>query len=64
MTIIPKVFAFAGSTRTGSVNKKLLRVAAAAARDAGAEVTVIDLRDLALPLYDGDLEESNGLPEG
>ncbi len=64
MTIIPKILAFAGSTRTGSVNKKLLRVAAAAARDAGAEVTVIDLRDLALPLYDGDLEESNGLPEG
>ncbi|MGH9815186.1 MAG: NADPH-dependent FMN reductase [Candidatus Acidiferrales bacterium] len=64
MTIIPKILAFAGSTRTGSVNKKLLRVAATAARDAGAEVTVIDLRDLALPLYDGDLEESNGLPEG
>lgn len=64
MTIIPKILALAGSTRAGSVNKKLLGVAATAARDAGAEVTVVDLRDLALPLYDGDFEESNGLPEG
>lgn len=60
----PKIVAFAGSTRTDSVNKKLVRLAAAAARDAGADVTFVDLRDLDLPLYDGDLEEANGLPEG
>ena len=33
------------------------------ARDAGAEVTLIDLRDYSMPLYNGDLEESHGLPE-
>ena len=60
----PKILAFAGSTRTGSFNKQLVAVAAGAARAAGAEVTVVDLRDLALPLYDGDLEASKGLPEG
>lgn len=60
----PKILAFAGSTRTGSFNKKLLHVAAEAARAAGAEVTVVDLRDLALPLFDGDAEDANGLPEG
>ena len=60
----PKILAFAGSTRTGSFNKKLVQVAAAAAREAGAEVTVVDLRDLALPLFDGDLEDAGGLPEG
>jgi chromate reductase, NAD(P)H dehydrogenase (quinone) len=59
----PKILAFAGSTRTGSFNKKLLHVAAEAARGAGAEVTVVDLRDLALPLFDQDLEDANGLPE-
>lgn len=60
----PKILAFAGSTRTDSLNKKLARAAAQIARDAGAEVTFVDLRDLALPLYDGDLEAASGLPEG
>jgi len=58
-----KIVAFAGSTRSGSFNKKLVNLAAEAARAAGAEVTCVDLRDLALPVYDGDFEEANGLPE-
>lgn len=59
----PKILALAGSTRSGSFNKKLIRLAANAAREADAEVTLIDLRELAMPLYDGDLEEREGLPE-
>ncbi|HZP92263.1 MAG TPA: NAD(P)H-dependent oxidoreductase [Burkholderiales bacterium] len=58
----PKILAFAGSLRSGSFNKKLVAVAAAAASAAGAEVTAIDLRDLPMPLYDGDIERSHGLP--
>ena len=53
----PKIAAFAGSTRSASFNKQLVAIAADAARAAGAEVTVIDLRDLALPLFDQDLED-------
>jgi chromate reductase, NAD(P)H dehydrogenase (quinone) len=60
----PKIAAFAGSLRAGSLNKKLLAIAADAARTAGAEVTVVDLRELALPLYDQDIEDTSGLPEG
>jgi NAD(P)H-dependent FMN reductase len=60
----PKLLAFAGSTRTLSWNKKLVRAAAEAARAAGAEVTLVDLRDMRMPLYDGDLEAVSGLPEG
>lgn len=58
-----RILAFAGSTREGSFNKKLVRVVAEGARAQGAEVTIVDLRDLAMPLYDGDLEERDGLPE-
>ena len=58
----PKILAFAGSLRTDSFNKKLIRIGAEGARAAGAEVTLIDLRDFALPIYDGDLEAA-GFPD-
>ena len=59
--MIPKILAFAGSTRTESFNKKLVKIAAAGAKEAGADVTVIDLRDFQMPLYDEDLEKKEGL---
>lgn len=58
-----RIIAFAGSTRTGSYNKNILKTAVFGAREAGAEVSVIDLRDYPMPLYDGDLEEKEGIPE-
>jgi chromate reductase len=59
----PKILALAGSTRKQSFNKQLVALAASFARQNDAEVTLIDLRDFPLPLYDGDLEGSGGLPE-
>ena len=58
-----KVLAFAGSAREGSFNKKLIAIAAAGAKEAGADVTLVDLREFPMPLYDGDLEAREGLPE-
>ncbi len=58
-----KVLAFAGSIRQDSFNKKLVRIAAENARELGAEVTLIDLKDYPLPLFDQDLEASSGLTE-
>lgn len=58
----PKILAFAGSTGSTSFNKRLVKVAAAAARAAGADVTEVDLKDYPLPLYDSDLEARDGLP--
>lgn len=62
MVMTQKILAFAGSLRRGSFNKKLVRIAADGARTAGAEVTEIDLRDIPMPLYDGDIEREQGLP--
>jgi NAD(P)H-dependent FMN reductase len=58
-----RILAFAGSARRDSLNKKLLAVAVDATRAAGAEVTLLDLNDFALPLYHGDLEDAEGLPK-
>ena len=57
-----KILAFAASLRTGSYNKRLVAIAAHGARAAGAEVTLLDLRDLPMPIYDGDIEKQQGLP--
>ena len=52
---------FAGSTRTGSHNRKLANAAAEMARAAGAQVTVLDLAAHELPLYNADIE-ARGTP--
>lgn len=59
----PRILAFAGSVRKDSLNKKLVRLAADSAGRAGAEVTIIDLKDYPLPLLDQDYEGEHGLPE-
>ena len=58
-----KILAFAGSSRKGSFNKKLVKIAAMGAEEAGASVTVVDLADYPMPLFDQDLEAKNGMPE-
>jgi len=58
-----RILAFAGSARPGSFNGKLLAVAVQGARESGAEVTPLDLRSLALPLYDAEVEAA-GMPAG
>ena len=40
----------------------LLEIAAMGAREAGAEVTMLELNDLPLPLYNQDIEDSMGEP--
>ena len=59
----PRILAFAGSARAASFNKKLITAAAQAGRQAGAQVTQIDLADFPLPIYHGDLEANEGLPD-
>lgn len=51
-----KFLAFSGSSRTGSYNQRLIDLATNMARDAGATVTTINLKDFDLPIYDADME--------
>jgi NAD(P)H-dependent FMN reductase len=62
MSSQPRILAFSGSLRAGSFNQQLVKLAAAGATKAGAEVTVIHLKDYPLPVFDEDLERSEGLP--
>jgi chromate reductase, NAD(P)H dehydrogenase (quinone) len=62
MANTPRILAFSGSARRESLNKKLLAVAVEATRSAGAEVSVVDFKDLPIPLYEGDLEDAEGMP--
>jgi chromate reductase len=55
-----KVLAFAGSTSSGSINKKLATFAAENLKNSSFDV--IDLRDFNVPIYSAD-EEKNGFPE-
>ncbi len=57
------VLVFAGSTRDGSYNKKLALESAAIAKEMGAKVTVIDLKDYSMPFYNADLEKNEGMPK-
>ena len=54
---------FAGSTREGSYNKKLARLAQHIATANGIEGVFVDLKDYPMPLYNGDLEVEQGPPQ-
>lgn len=54
---------FAGSLRTDSLNKQYAREAMRLARELGVGAEFIDLRDYAMPVYDGDIEASSGIPD-
>jgi chromate reductase len=62
MPTSPSFLAFSGSARRESFNRKFLAVAVHATRDAGGEVTLLDLNEYPLPIYHGDLEDKDGLP--
>ena len=59
---IPRILAFGGSLRRDSSNQKLAAIAAAGARLAGADVTLIALHEFPLPVFNQDLEDAQGLP--
>jgi len=59
--VATKILCFAGSLRKDSFNKKLAKLAATKAEAAQATVTYVDLKDYPMPIYDGDIEASEGI---
>lgn len=56
-----KLLLFAGSTRQKSFNRQLARAAAGMATQAGSDVTLLELSDLDIPMYNAD-QEAQGTP--
>ena len=54
---------FAGSTREGSLNRKLASLARHIAAANGIEAVLAELKDYPMPIYNGDLEAKEGRPE-
>lgn len=57
-----KILIIPGSLRSGSHNVRLAGTAMANLVEAGADVSLISLGDFPLPIYDGDLEATSGVP--
>ena len=60
---VRRIVSLAGSARRESLNKRLARVAAARVSALGGEGVFLDLADYRMPLYDGDYETANGVPD-
>ncbi|MEO1695047.1 MAG: NAD(P)H-dependent oxidoreductase [Pseudomonadota bacterium] len=58
-----KLLFFSGSTREASLNRKLAALAQKVAQSNGINATLLDLNDYPLPIYNGDLEEKEGVPD-
>ncbi len=56
------ILVIGGSERTGSLSLRLARHAAQRLEADGHTAELFSLRDLALPIYDGDIESATGVP--
>ena len=59
----PKILVLSGSTRSGSVNVRLAGTITRELTLLDCEVTRISLEDYSLPIYNGDLETQEGVPD-
>ncbi|MDX6690938.1 MAG: reductase [Solirubrobacteraceae bacterium] len=63
MSRAPKIVGLGGSLASVSRSRAALRLALEGAEDAGAETTLLDLRELDLPMYDPDNEAPTAAAE-
>lgn len=58
-----RILAICGSTRKQSFNSRLLAYCIELIQQQNMPVTLLQLQDYPLPLYNGDLEEAEGIPQ-
>ncbi len=58
-----RIFMFAAALRAESTNKKLINIAANIAKNAQHEVDLASFSEFMLPIYDGDMETHQGIPQ-
>jgi len=58
-----KLLIFAGSLRADSCNKKFAREALRLLKESGIDGEFLDLKDYPIPVYDGDIEATSGIPK-
>lgn len=59
-----RVLVFGAALRAGSVNARLASLVARLVSDTGATADLAGMREFTMPLFDGDVEAAEGLPEG
>ncbi|GAA3840044.1 NADPH-dependent FMN reductase [Streptomyces chiangmaiensis] len=59
-----RVLVFGAALRADSTNVRLAALVAQLVSDTGATVDLAAMRDFDMPLYDGDMEVTKGLPQG
>ncbi len=59
----PAIIVISGSTRTGSIHKQLAELVTEKLRATEVEVTLLDLSDFPMPLFDADLLHRDGPPD-
>ena len=62
MTVVPRMLILSGSTRSGSYNTLLARIAEQLLQEAGAKTALINLTDFDMPIYNGDIQQQLGIP--
>lgn len=58
-----KLLFLSGSTRKASLNRKLADYAMRLAQERGGEAAYLDLSEYTLPIYNGDLQAADGIPQ-
>jgi chromate reductase len=63
VTAETRLLFFAGSSRKPSLNRKLAAYAHGLALEKGFAAELLELADYPMPIYNGDLESGDGIPE-